>query len=160
MDKFTSSIAYMNYSYKLLAVCALFARGLIIPRCINVVVLNSLYMVLKIWISREAIFGHKEAIILHVRNGIDEKKRIPSPIVTDSSHKNSEVGTVVPKNAVPYVGVFLLNNGELCAIHSASTTHGAKEKRCSYIYTVICAKDKVNLYTICVIVLHLNRLTC
>jgi len=66
---------------------------------------------------------------------------------------------VVPKNAVPYVGVFLLNNGELGAIHSASTTHGAKERRSSYIYTVICAKDKVNLYTICVIVLHLSRLT-
>ncbi len=118
----------MNYSYNLLAVCALFARGLIVPRCINVVVFNSLYMVLKIWMSREAIFGHKEAIILHVRNGINEKKCIPSPIVTDSSHKNSEVGTVVPKNAISYVGVFLLNNSGLCAIHSASTTHGAKEK--------------------------------
>jgi hypothetical protein len=88
-------------------------------------------------VSREAIFGHKEAIILHVYCGIDEKKCIPSPIVTDSSHKSSEVGTVVPKNAVSYVGVFfllinvgvfLLNNSELCAIHSASTTHGAKEE--------------------------------
>ncbi len=66
--------------------------------------------------------------MLHVRNGIDEKKCILSPIVTDSSHKNSEVGTVVPKNAVPYVRVFLLNNGELYAIHSASATHGAKEE--------------------------------
>ena len=58
---------------------------------------NSLYMVLKIWISRETMFGHEEAIILHVRNGIDEKKCIPSPIVTDSSRKNPGVGTVVPK---------------------------------------------------------------
>ncbi len=106
MDKFTPLIAYMNYSYNLLAVCALFARGLIVPRCIDVVVFKSLYMVLKIWVLREAIFGHKEAIILHVYCGIDEKKCIPSPIVTDSSHKNSEVGTVVPKNAVSYVGVF------------------------------------------------------
>ncbi len=106
MDKFTSFVAYMNYSHKLLAVCVLFARGLIIPRCINVVVFNSLHMVLRIWISRETIFGLKEAIILHVRNGIDEKKCIPSPIVTDSSYKNSEVGTVVPKNAVSYVEVF------------------------------------------------------
>jgi hypothetical protein len=77
---------------------------------------NLLYMVSKIWMSREMIFGHKEAIILHVRNGIYEKKCIFSPIVTDSSHKNSEVGTVVPKNAVPYVRVFLLNDSELCAI--------------------------------------------
>ncbi len=59
--------------------------------------------------SREAIFEHKEAIILHVCNGINEKKCIPSPIVTDSSHKNPEVGTVVPENAMLYLGVFLLN---------------------------------------------------
>ncbi len=59
--------------------------------------------------SRETIFGHKEAIILHVRNGIYEKKCISSPIVTDSLHKNPEVGTVVLENAVLYFGVFLLN---------------------------------------------------
>jgi hypothetical protein len=48
--------------------------------------------------------------------------------VTDILRKNPEVGTVVPKDATSRVGVFLLNNSGLCAIHSASTTHGAKEK--------------------------------
>jgi hypothetical protein len=43
--------------------------GLIVPKCLNVVVFNWLYMVSKIWMSRETIFGHKEAIILHVRHG-------------------------------------------------------------------------------------------
>jgi hypothetical protein len=87
-----------------------------VTRRVNVVVFNLLYMVFKIWISRETIFGHKEAIVSHVRNGINEKKCIPRPIVADSSHKNPEVGTVVPKSAISYVGVFLLNNSELCAI--------------------------------------------
>jgi len=99
---------------------------------------NLLYMVSKIWMSREMIFGHKEAMILHVRNGINEKKCIFSPIVTDSLYKNPEVGTVVPKNAVLNLGAFFIEqNNELCAIHCANTAHGAKEKRCSYIYTII-----------------------
>ncbi len=66
-------------------------------RRVNVVVFNSRYMVFKIWMSRETIFGHKETIVLHVRNGMNKKKCILSPIVTDSSRKNPEVGTVVPK---------------------------------------------------------------
>jgi hypothetical protein len=80
-----------------------------VTRRVNVVVFNSRYMVFKIWMSRETIFGHKETIVLHVRNGMNRKKCIPSPIVTDSSRKNPEVGTVVPKNAISHVGVFLLN---------------------------------------------------
>ncbi len=99
-------IAYMNYSYNLLAVCALFARGLIVQRCINVVVVNLLYMALKIWMSREAIFEPKETIFFYVRNGVNENKCIPGLIATDSSHKTPAVSTVVPKNTVSYVGVF------------------------------------------------------
>ncbi len=119
MDIFTKSlhhilypflIAYMNYSYNLLVVCVFTCEwGLIVPKCLNVVVFNLLYMVSKIWMSRETIFGHKEAIILHVRHGMYETKCISSPIVTDSLHKNPEVGTVVPENAVLNLGAFLLN---------------------------------------------------
>ncbi len=69
---------------------------------------NLLCMVSKIWMSREMIFGHKEAMILHVRNGIDEKKCIFSPIVTGSLYRNPEVGTVVSENAVLYLGVFFI----------------------------------------------------
>ncbi len=38
-----------------------------------------------------------------------ETKRISGPIVTDSLHKNPEVGAVVPENAVLNLGAFLLN---------------------------------------------------
>jgi hypothetical protein len=103
---------------------------------------NLLYMVSKIWMSREMIFGHKEAIILHVRNSIYEKKCIFSPIVTDSLYKNPEVGTVVSENAVLYLGVFLLNN-ELCAIHRASTIPWCKGKKVFlYLYYSYCKKKK------------------
>jgi hypothetical protein len=65
--------------------------------------------------------------------------------VTDILRKNPEVGTVVPKDATSRVGVFLLNNSGLCAIPSASTTHGAKEKRCSYVYLITIARKRLLL---------------
>ncbi len=38
------------------------------------------------------------------------------PIVANCLQENPEVGTMVPKNAVSHVGVFFLNDSELCAI--------------------------------------------
>ena len=66
--------------------------------------------------------------------------------------ENPEVGTMVPENAISHVGVFLLNDSELCVISmcnpSAHTTRCVREKVCSYIYLIAIAKMKVRLYTI------------
>jgi len=37
-------------------------------------------------------------------------------IVANCLHENPEVGTMVSKNAISHVGIFLLNDSELCAI--------------------------------------------
>ncbi len=67
-------------------------------RRVNVVVVS----------SRCLIFHQEKRLVLHVRVGISEKKVYSCSIVTDSLHKNPEVGTMVPKNATSRVGVFLL----------------------------------------------------
>ncbi len=74
----------------------------------------SSFLIHAIWSSKfgcqeKRYLDIKKTIVLHVRNGMNGKKCIPSPIVADSSRKNPEVGTVVPKNAISRVGVFLLN---------------------------------------------------
>ncbi len=75
-------------------------------RRVNVVVVS----------SRCMIFHQEKRLVLHVRVGISQKNVYLCLIVTDSLHKNPEVGTMVPKNAISRVGVFLLDDSELCAI--------------------------------------------
>ncbi len=67
-------------------------------RRVNVVVVS----------SRRMIFHQEKRLVLHVRAGISEKNVCSCSIVTDSLHKNPEVGTMVPKNVISRVGVFLL----------------------------------------------------
>jgi hypothetical protein len=92
-------------------------------------------------------FDRQETLVLHVHTGINEKKCIPSLIVTDISRKNPEVGTVVPKDAISRVGAFLLNDSKLCAICMCKSrckcNPVCKGKRCSYIYLITIAKKRL-----------------